>query len=73
MNLPLHFQRATATKGPYPWTFYSVKRVVSSAVMFALYPFPQGLTREHFTKQPFHTIYMCDGHYVGTETLAAQH
>lgn len=73
MNLPLHFQRASNTKGPYPWTFYSVQPVVSSAVMFALYPFPQGLTWEHFAKQPFHTIYMCDGHYFSKETLAAQH
>lgn len=61
------------TKGPYPWTFYSVQPVVSSAVMFALYPFPRGLTWEHFAARPFHTIYMCDGHYFSKETLAAQH
>lgn len=42
MNLPPRFERRQ--KGPYPWTFYSVQPVVSSAVMFALYPFPRGLT-----------------------------
>lgn len=62
-----------ATKGPYPWTFYSVQPVVSSAVMFALYPFPRGLTWEHFAARPFHTISMRDGHYFSKETLAAHH
>lgn len=71
MNLPPVLWKTT--KGPYPWTFYSVQPVVSSAVMFALYPFPPGLTWEHFAARPFHTISMRDGHYFSKETLAARH
>lgn len=70
---PCVFKEPQRQRAPFPWTFYSVQRVVSSAVMFALYPFPQGLTWEHFAKRPFHTIYMCDGHYWSTQTLAALH